>query len=44
MGDERQPPRRTMGNYCKRYDAEQISLGFKPVNPVVAVIFGYQTI
>ncbi|MCI77070.1 hypothetical protein A2U01_0098340, partial [Trifolium medium] len=28
MGDEGQPPRRTMGYYCKRSDAEQISLGF----------------
>ncbi|MCI66695.1 hypothetical protein A2U01_0087953, partial [Trifolium medium] len=27
MGDETQPPRRTMGDYCKRSDAEQISLG-----------------
>ncbi|MCI57339.1 hypothetical protein A2U01_0078590, partial [Trifolium medium] len=29
MGDEGQPPRRTMGDYCKRSDAEQISLGFR---------------
>ncbi|MCI75170.1 hypothetical protein A2U01_0096438, partial [Trifolium medium] len=25
---------RTMGDYCKRSDAEQISLGFRPTNPV----------
>ncbi|MCI80538.1 hypothetical protein A2U01_0101809, partial [Trifolium medium] len=34
MGDERQPSRRTMGDYCKRSDAEQISLEFIPANPV----------
>ncbi|MCI85096.1 hypothetical protein A2U01_0106375, partial [Trifolium medium] len=34
MGDERQPPRRTMRDYCKRSDAEQISLGFRSANPV----------
>ncbi|MCI91972.1 hypothetical protein A2U01_0113268, partial [Trifolium medium] len=34
MGDERQPPRCTMRDYCKRSDAEQISLGFRPANPV----------
>ncbi|MCI77312.1 hypothetical protein A2U01_0098582, partial [Trifolium medium] len=34
MGDEGQPPRRIMGDYCKRSDAEQISLGFRPANPV----------
>ncbi|MCI49051.1 hypothetical protein A2U01_0070294, partial [Trifolium medium] len=34
MGDEGQPPRRTMGDYCKRFDVEQISLGFRPANPV----------
>ncbi|MCI62485.1 hypothetical protein A2U01_0083742, partial [Trifolium medium] len=34
MGDEGQPPRRTMGDYCKRSDAEQIFLGFRPANPV----------
>ncbi|MCI41028.1 hypothetical protein A2U01_0062261, partial [Trifolium medium] len=27
-------PRRTMGDYCKRSDIEQISLGFRPANPV----------
>ncbi|MCI41166.1 putative athila retroelement ORF1 protein, partial [Trifolium medium] len=31
MGDQ---PRRTMGNYCKRTDADQISLGFVLANPV----------
>ncbi|MCI43332.1 hypothetical protein A2U01_0064569, partial [Trifolium medium] len=34
MGDEQRPPRRTMGDYCKRSDTEQISLGFRPANPV----------
>ncbi|MCI93941.1 hypothetical protein A2U01_0115239, partial [Trifolium medium] len=34
MGDEGQPPRRTMGDYCNRSDAEKISLGFRPANPV----------
>ncbi|MCI65971.1 hypothetical protein A2U01_0087229, partial [Trifolium medium] len=34
MGDERQPPRGTMGDYCKRSDTEQISLGSRPANPV----------
>ncbi|MCI36090.1 hypothetical protein A2U01_0057312, partial [Trifolium medium] len=34
LADERQPPRRTMRDYCKRFDAEQISLGFRPANPV----------
>ncbi|MCI36591.1 hypothetical protein A2U01_0057814, partial [Trifolium medium] len=34
MGDEQQPPRRTMGDYCKRSDTEQISLGFRLAHPV----------
>ncbi|MCI63442.1 hypothetical protein A2U01_0084699, partial [Trifolium medium] len=33
MGDKNPPPpRRTMGDYCKRSDTEQISLGFRPAN------------
>ncbi|MCI86150.1 hypothetical protein A2U01_0107429, partial [Trifolium medium] len=28
MGDQNPPLRRTMGDYCKRSDTEQISLGF----------------
>ncbi|MCI75825.1 hypothetical protein A2U01_0097094, partial [Trifolium medium] len=28
------PPRRTMGDYCRRTDARQISMGFQPENPV----------
>ncbi|PNX93267.1 hypothetical protein L195_g016418 [Trifolium pratense] len=27
-------PRRTMGDYCKRSDTKEISLGFRPVHPV----------
>ncbi|KAK2454451.1 hypothetical protein QL285_002009 [Trifolium repens] len=27
-------PRRTMGDYCRRTDAGQISMGFQPANPV----------
>ncbi|MCI42432.1 hypothetical protein A2U01_0063669, partial [Trifolium medium] len=34
MEDENLQPRRTMGDYCKRTDADQISLGFVPANPV----------
>ncbi|MCI24994.1 putative athila retroelement ORF1 protein [Trifolium medium] len=34
IGDENQPPMQTMGDYCKRSDMEQISLGFRPANPV----------
>ncbi|MCI61079.1 putative athila retroelement ORF1 protein, partial [Trifolium medium] len=34
MGDEQHPPRRTMGDYCKRSDREQISLGFRPAHPI----------
>ncbi|MCI44256.1 hypothetical protein A2U01_0065495, partial [Trifolium medium] len=35
MGDNPPPsPRRTMGDYCRRTDAEQISMGFQPANPV----------
>jgi hypothetical protein len=30
MGDEQ---RVTMGDYCKRTDTDQISLGFQPANP-----------
>ncbi|MCI59793.1 hypothetical protein A2U01_0081048, partial [Trifolium medium] len=33
MGDVNQP-RRTMGDYWKRIDADQISLGFVPANLV----------
>ncbi|MCI69587.1 hypothetical protein A2U01_0090850, partial [Trifolium medium] len=33
MGDVNQP-RRTMEDYCKRTDADQISLGFVLANPV----------
>ncbi|MCI78700.1 hypothetical protein A2U01_0099971, partial [Trifolium medium] len=33
MGDLNPPPRRTMRDYCKRSDTEQISLGFRPANP-----------
>ncbi|GAU24177.1 hypothetical protein TSUD_84120 [Trifolium subterraneum] len=29
-----QPPRRTMGDYYRRIDIYQISLGYKPANPV----------
>ncbi|MCI60414.1 hypothetical protein A2U01_0081670, partial [Trifolium medium] len=32
MGDLNPPPTRTMGEYCKRSDTEQISLGFRPAN------------
>ncbi|GAU10391.1 hypothetical protein TSUD_422810, partial [Trifolium subterraneum] len=28
------PPRRTMGDYCRRTDTGQISMGFQPANPV----------
>ncbi|MCI54679.1 hypothetical protein A2U01_0075929, partial [Trifolium medium] len=28
------PPRQTMGDYCKRTDTDQVSLGFRPANPV----------
>ncbi|MCI17751.1 hypothetical protein A2U01_0038901, partial [Trifolium medium] len=28
------PPRRTMGDYCRRTDTDQVSLGFRPANPV----------
>ncbi|WJX68618.1 hypothetical protein P8452_52969 [Trifolium repens] len=28
------PPRCTMGDYCRRTDAGQISMGFQPANPV----------
>jgi hypothetical protein len=28
------PPRGTMGDYCRRTDAGQISMGFQPANPV----------
>ncbi|GAU13738.1 hypothetical protein TSUD_348420 [Trifolium subterraneum] len=34
MGDDNQQPRRTMGDYCKRTDTDQISLGFRPANPM----------
>ncbi|MCI89099.1 hypothetical protein A2U01_0110387, partial [Trifolium medium] len=34
MGDLNPPPGRTMGDYCKRSDTGQISLGFRPANPV----------
>ncbi|MCI70812.1 hypothetical protein A2U01_0092075, partial [Trifolium medium] len=34
MSDERQPPKLTMGDYCKRFDAEQISVEFRSANPV----------
>jgi hypothetical protein len=30
---EGQQPRITMGDYCKRTDNDQISLGFQPANP-----------
>ncbi|MCI29794.1 hypothetical protein A2U01_0051003, partial [Trifolium medium] len=28
------PPRRTMGDYCRRTDVGQISMGFRSTDPV----------
>ncbi|GAU44284.1 hypothetical protein TSUD_371840 [Trifolium subterraneum] len=37
MGDHNKPPpppRRTMGDYCRKTVTDQVSLGFRPTNPV----------